>query len=324
VDPKQVPPALLAAARSLSVDQVTAEVVAALRAQGVRPILLKGPAFAQWLYDEGELRPYVDTDLLVAPEHQEIAAQVLADLGFVDEMATAAAHEVDDHSRTFTRGGRARQEVDLHFTLAGAHAHPDEVWVEFASGTETVTIAGEDVDIPSLPARALHVTLHAAQGDHGTTQHLDDLVRAVVRVERDTWRDAALLAERLGATGAFVAGLERLPSGRSLLSELGVEADDALYERLRTGTPPPMTLGVARLLERRDRRGLARELFREVIPSRAFMRVWSPLAARGPAGLAAAYAWRPFYLAIRLPGAVASYARVKRMPRPPRERGTSA
>jgi hypothetical protein len=301
----------------LSVDQVTAEVVAALRARGVQPILLKGPAVAQWLYDEDELRPYVDTDLLVAPEHQDVAAQVLADLGFKDEMATAAEQEVDDHSRTFARGGQARQEVDLHFTLAGARARPDDVWRSLESGSETVTVAGEVVAVPSLPARALHVALHAAQGDHGTTQHLDDLERAVTRVDREIWRDAALLAGQLRATSAFMAGLERIPAGRSLLSELDVEPTDATYERLRTGTPPPMALGVARLLERRDAHGLARELLREVVPTRAFMRLWSPLAARGPAGLAAAYVWRPFYLAIRLPGAVAAYAHMKRLSRHP-------
>ncbi len=294
---------------------MTAEVVAELHARGVQPILLKGPTFSRWLYDKDESRPYIDTDLLVAPEHQDAATQALADLGFTDDMATAADHEVDDHSRTFARGEPARQEVDLHFTLAGARAGRDEVWRSLTSETETVTVAGQSVDALAPPARALHVALHAAQGDHGTRQPLADLERAVARVGTETWRDAALLAERLGAIGAFVAGLERIPAGRSLLSELHVAATDASYERLRTGTRPPMTLGVARLLERRDAHGLAHELFREIVPTRAFMRLWSPLASRGPAGLAAAYAYRPFYLAIRLPAAVAAYARVKRMSR---------
>jgi Uncharacterised nucleotidyltransferase len=73
---------LLAIARSLYVDVVTADVTKELRARGVRSILLKGPAVAGWLYRDGTPRPYADTDLLIAPSNLAAAKVVLEDLGF--------------------------------------------------------------------------------------------------------------------------------------------------------------------------------------------------------------------------------------------------
>ena len=73
---------LLAAARTLGVDALAAETIEALRAAGVRSILLKGPALAGWLYGDGALREYGDCDLLVDPADTDRAAVVLRELGF--------------------------------------------------------------------------------------------------------------------------------------------------------------------------------------------------------------------------------------------------
>lgn len=308
MDPGHLSDVVRSAARSLAVDQVTAEVVAALHARDVHPILLKGPTFANWLYADGEHRAYVDTDLLVAPEHQLAAAEVLAALGFVDHMAAAAAHEVDDHSRTFQRDER---EVDLHFTLAGARAGATVVWEQLSKCTEQALVAGQYVAALSPPALALHAALHAAQGDHGRDQPLHDLERACRVAEPKVWRGAADLAAVIDAGAAFGAGLDRLPAGRKLLHTLDVATGDATLERLRAGSPPAMALGIARLAGRHDRQGLLRELVREVVPTPTFMRLWSPLARRGPAGLAVAYLWRPVSLAIRLGPAIRAYRRAR-------------
>jgi hypothetical protein len=305
--------AMAAAARTLAVDQVTAEVVGALRREGIDPLLLKGPSFARLLYRPDELRPYVDTDLLVAPGDQDRAAGVLAGLGFADPMAGALEHERDDHSRTFRRDRDGSvAEVDLHFTLAGARAAPAKVWALVSGETVEQQVAGERVRVFSVPALAMHSALHAAQDGRDTAQPLQDLARAVETVDELSWHAALGLARAAGATAAFAAGLERSEPGRDLLARLDPALTGGAYERLRGGTPPPMSLGIARLMERRDARGLARELAREVVPTPAFMRTWSPLARRGRLGLAAAYAWRPLWLLLRLGPAVRAYLRARR------------
>lgn len=309
----QISPVVAAAARTLAVDQVTAEVVTLLQARGVTPVLLKGPSFAGWLYSPDELRPYVDTDLLVAPADQDVAAEVLTELGFDDPMRSALAHERDDHSRTFYRSaGTTVQEVDLHFSLAGAAAEPLAVWAALTRRLEPVTIAGVAVAALAAPGRVLHVALHAAQDGRRTDQPIADLERALRVADRPAWVAAAALAREIGAVPAFAAGLERLPRGAELLDELGLAGESGAYERLRGGTPPPMSLGVARLLERRDARGLLGELARELVPTPSFMRVWSPLARRGRLGLAAAYVWRPWWLLWRLGPALRAYRKAAR------------
>ncbi|MEP7055345.1 MAG: nucleotidyltransferase family protein [Actinomycetota bacterium] len=317
MDPTRLSSAVNAAARTLMVDQVTAEVVTALRARGVEPILLKGPSFARWLYTADVLRPYVDTDLLVAPDQQRTAEDVLLSLGFLDLMVKAAAAELDDHSRTFhrRRAGGGDDEVDLHFTLAGARSNPAAVWAALSGDLEHVDVAGTIVTGLGVSGRAMQVVLHAAQDGRVTDQPSTDLQRALAVASLATWRSAAALATELDAVAAFVAGLSSTPGGHEVLASLGLSGHaGGAFERLRAASPPPMSLGIARLFERSDRRGLALELFREVVPTPAFMRLWSPMARRGPLGLAAAYTWRPVSLLIRLAPAVRAYLRARRTP----------
>lgn len=315
MDATRLTEAVSSAARSLAVDQVTGEVVSALHAAGVTPVLLKGPTFARWLYEAGELRPYVDCDLLVAPQEQELAAKVLAALGFVDSMAAANALERDDHSRTFKRrpAGAGQQEIDLHFTLAGARAEPAAVCAALSRERESIDVAGTPVATFGAAARALHVALHATQGGRDSRVPDEDLRRAIAKADFVCWRAASDLASEIDATAAFSAGLQRLDAGRILSVQLGLPADaGGVYERLRGTEPPPLAMGLARLLERKSFRGVGWELLREVFPTPSFMRLWSPLARRGPAGLAAAYLGRPVSLLIGLPPAALAYRRARR------------
>ena len=61
---------------------------------------------------------------------------------------------------------------------------------------------------------------------------------------------------------------------------------------------------LAGLLESRSWRSRAVVARREMVPSAEFMRVWQPLARRGPVGIAATYAWRPLWLGWKLPLAI--------------------
>ena len=77
--------------RTVWVDWCTARVVRALRDRGVRPLLLKGPAVATWLYAENpRVRAYTDVDLLVAPTDRETAEAVLAELEGVNLLEGSA------------------------------------------------------------------------------------------------------------------------------------------------------------------------------------------------------------------------------------------
>ena len=71
-------------ARNFAIDALTAEVAGAFGREGIEMLVLKGPVLAKWLYP-GEVRPYNDSDLMVAPEDRARAVGVLERLGFVDD-----------------------------------------------------------------------------------------------------------------------------------------------------------------------------------------------------------------------------------------------
>ncbi|HVO55179.1 MAG TPA: nucleotidyltransferase family protein [Solirubrobacterales bacterium] len=295
--------ALRLAAFSFSVDRVTAEATRALADASIPSVLIKGPAIAGWLYAGDESRLYGDTDLLLRESDREGAARALRRLGFEDERAPL------DHPRMGSAAGRAwvraadGAAVDLHSTLFGIGAAPGAVWAAFSTGALRRRVSGVEVAMPPYPARLLHVCLHAVQhGGERTAKPMFDLQRALTTVPEETWRQASQLAERLSATEAFAAGLRLLPEGARLATALGVGAGGSVQSALRINWVPTAE-GYQQLAEAEGTRAKLAVLARELVPSAAFMRWWTPLARRGGLGLGAAYLWRWAWLAYRaVPG----------------------
>ncbi|MDQ3586751.1 MAG: nucleotidyltransferase family protein [Actinomycetota bacterium] len=289
-----------AIARSLMVDRMTAEVIGALSRRGVEAIALKGASFAVWLYRDGAVRSYGDCDVLVAPDQVAAAQQVLRDLGFRDYSAPLAHPRLESHAWR-----RDPDWVDLHETLIGMRVHPEEVWGTLSRRTESQRIGGASLRVLDPVARTLHVALHAAQHGKDEQKPLDDLGRALELLPEELWTEAAELAERLGATEAFATGLRLLPQGHALASRLGL-GDAGSVESTLLIDPVPLALGFEHLstVPGVGAKGLI--VLRELVPTPAFMRWWSPLARRGPAGLALAYCWRLVWLATQaVPGFLA-------------------
>ena len=125
-----------------------------------------------------------------------------------------------------------------------------------------------------------------------------DLGHALERAERAVWEEATRLAHSAGALTTFAAGLRLLPDGEAVAHDLGLPSDVPVEAALRRhGGAPPFAVGMEWLATAPGLRGKLRVIGRKVFPPPAFMRAWKPLARRGPLGLAAAYLWRPFWVA---------------------------
>jgi hypothetical protein len=300
-----------AAAVAAAIDEATGHVVAYLRDSEVRPILLKGPAIARWLYRPGEVRVYTDIDLLVGPEQFDLAGETLEQRGF--ELFPVAGVE---HAETWVwRPGRLI--VELHRGLPGVEAATDRVWAELSRGTETLDVGGIEVEALGLPARAMHVALHVAQ--HGTEadKPLEDLSRAIQQAPLETWKAAAAVAERVEAVGAFATGIRVLPEGRRLADELSLPHHASARTLLAAGDPPPASIGLARVATTPGLAAKGRLLQHKVFPAPAFMRLSSRLARRGPLGLAASYVVRLGWLARRSGPALRAWRRARQEARRP-------
>jgi Uncharacterised nucleotidyltransferase len=297
-------------ARNFAVDALTAEVAGAFRCEGIETLVLKGPVLARWLYP-GEVRPYVDSDLMVAPENRARAVGVLERLGFAEHrpwMPTPLS--LDIGRTTFSRGSGGGM-VDLHCQLQGLDGDPDAVWGCLAASADRQVIGGVELRVPDRDAVLLHVALHAAQ--HANLMDgkpLEDLRRALACVEESEWSSALELARAYRGVPAFAAGLRLLPEGGDLAGRLDLGEEGSLkYALLREDVIAEefyallcADAGIRRKLAIAASRGF---------PGPDYMRWWSPLARRGKRGLAGAYVWRAIWVIGQALGAIQTLWRIR-------------
>ena len=299
-----------AARLTARVDALTAEVVGALGAAGVRALLLKGPVHASLLYGEDEARPYIDVDLLVAQDQRAAAEGCLARVGFAEALGDADVPGSEVAGDTWRRPG-GEPAVDLHRTLPGVRASPAELWGTLADATRWMRVGGCDAEIPSVPACALVVALHAAHHGTALAHPLEDLRRAVELLDLETWAAAARLAARVDALDAFAAGLTLDANGARLARELSLPSRLPVELELRRGSPPPGVTALEALASTPGVTARLRLVARKIVPSRRFMHYWFPRARRGRPWLALGYLWRPAWLAWRAGPALAAWVRAR-------------
>lgn len=294
---------------TLAIDAATAEVVEAMRRHRVEPLLLRGPAFASLLYEDGELRPYTDVDLLVAEADVAAAEAALRATGRQPRYEWGDHDEVEEHGRPWEL---PEQEVaiDLHDTLAGAKAESRVVYEALRTDARELVVGGTRVLAPSAAAVALLAALHASW--HGRAgQAGEDLRRAAERLPAPTWAEAADLAVRVDATAGMRLGLAGSPEGERRLRPLDLpDAEIAPSERVLAAGITGSPYALARLGELRGRERLA-YLMRKLAPTPGAMRRRYPIARSGRAGLALAYCARLGARALVAPAAVLAYLRAR-------------
>lgn len=301
---------LFAAGAALVHDVVATDVVGALRAAGVRAILLKGTATTQLLRAGGgaggPLHLPSDVDLLVAPSHLALAERVLRARG----MSPVEDDDPRLHSRCWT-GGRPAAAVDLHRSISGVGASSPEAWSILTESTEWIETGVGRLEILSAAGRTLHLALHA-RNDRGG-QPLADLQRALELLDVSLWREAASLSRRLGCVTALAFALRRSERGRAVADELDLPTVVPTDLALAVRDDPSLTLH--RILATRGIRRKLRLVAARLLPPPRAMRARYPLARRGGAGLAAAYAQRALRIAKKLPVAALAVVAARRSAR---------
>lgn len=291
------------AANCLRVDHATVEAVDALRAAGVRPVLLKGPVIASWLYPKDpSRRAYNDADLLVAPNEYPAARDVLAGLGYrpVPASGLRFRHGVTRHAECWFRE-RDIAAIDLHRTIHGTERFdPGTVWAAATNETETIDVLGVPIDTPGEAFRLLHLVLHLRPKDRPGSRAWTDLQRAIVTIPEERWKRAAQLAAALGVDDQVGALLRLIPAGESLADHLGLPRRWPLYLRVQfKGRDTTAALFLAEFFQVPwlARFRLAVEW---IAPPPDQLRTRWPLAARGHLGLAIVYVSRPLLVPWRL------------------------
>jgi hypothetical protein len=299
----------------LRIDACTAEIVTAMRSEGIEPILLKGPVIVRWLYaDDPAARVYGDIDLLVSPADLERARALLVRSGFA-----VAEHPLisgdGHHARSYVREADGAA-VDLHHTLHGMQTvERAAVWAMASSHVESIDVAGTTLNGPDAALRTLNVALHPEPEDHPASRSWRDLERALERVGEEDWRAAAAIARELGIEAELAARLCRSVAGAALATRLGIETSEpSRYELLGAvsdGRAPRAVISIDNLRARSGAAARLRYAAAKLVPPAEQLRRESALARRGAAGLAAARIARAARVAAQLPSALLAYRRAR-------------
>lgn len=290
-----VPPdtwqAIDAAATQIAVDGMlalreTASMAAALDEAGIQPLLLKGQALADLLYDDPVIRPASDIDLLVERGEIEAAQRALAAIGYrprsADWLRYQLAHGYHISLAREVWPGRAVL-LELHWDLGGRGLFRYDL-AAWRSRTETFMLSGVFAPLQRFAPddQLLHLALHMRKHRYMGLRWLVDVAALLSRF-RDTldWlyltgtaRQAGLatllhtslaLAQRLLAAPVDAAALARLEPAawrrkliRSMLTDEALlaplERQDAGWTRLAPvevvliDRPAAMTRELARRL----------------------------------------------------------------------------
>ncbi len=297
-------------ARNFAVDVLTTEVAGAFGREGIETLVLKGPVLAKWLYP-GEVRPYVDCDLMVAPKSRARAVGVLERLGFAEHcpwMPTPLS--LDPGGTAFNRPGEGM--VDLHCQLPGLDGDPETIWGRLAASADRQVIAGVELRVPDRDAVLLHVVLHAAHhANQVDGKPLKDLRRALALIDESEWLRALELARAYRGVPAFAAGLRLLPDGRDLARRLNLGEMRSLQHEIRREDNVIAEELYALLCADAGIRQKLVIAASDIFPRPDYMQWWSPLARRGKLGLAGAYLWRAIWVIGQAPRAIHTLWRVQ-------------
>ena len=298
------------AAQGLLLDIAIGEVVSALQRAGIDVIVLKGPSIANWLYESRADRPYADGDLLVRQEDHALTERFLESLGFETErFRPVPGDRISEASEWHRDDGII---IDLHFTLAGALAPPQVVWGMLSQHVTKMVLRRNEIDVLDVPARAMHVAIHAAHHGPHHPHPLRDLELALQNLSQDVWVAAAVVAHEIQATDAMTAGLDMVPQGQALVKQLGLQPPTNVDVALRAASAPAAAFNVETFASLSGASRKIRFLIGKLFPPPGFLRNRSPLARRGAMGLTAAYIARPFVVIARLGPGLVAWARARR------------
>ncbi|MFL5864777.1 MAG: nucleotidyltransferase family protein [Solirubrobacteraceae bacterium] len=287
---------LVERASKLRIDAAVADLCAHFQSDGVHAILLKGASLEFWLYPGDSPRLYGDGDLLVAPGDLDAAQERLSELGYrcaFDDKSMPSWWR--EHSSPWFRGSDG-VTIDLHRSLPGARVQDGVAWRVLSRDSDAMIVAGRSVPALGLPARAMHVVLHAAQHGAGSRQPLAELERALAVADDELWHDAATLAHELDAMEAFAAGLDLTDAGRQLAAQLRLCPARSVETALRATSPPPVALGFEQLAQAEGVRARLEIVWRKLVPPPAFIRHWDPRSRQGGVALVRAYMRRPVWI----------------------------
>lgn len=201
--------AALHAAADLVREAELHRVVLGLRAAHVDALLVKGVHLAYTVYARPDLRPRLDTDLLVRADSGEAAAAALRALDYTQ--AAQGGGDLVHYQSAFSRylDGHPVHVVDLHWRLANPQAFGSVLsYEDLAAGSEAIpALAGARAPglVHALLLACVHRVAHHPDDDHLIWMYDIDLLAR--RLRDGDWRALLVEADARGVGAVVGRGL---------------------------------------------------------------------------------------------------------------------
>jgi hypothetical protein len=151
-------------ARELVLQHELGQVLAAARAGGLLPLVLKGTAFAYSLYPEPSVRQRHDTDLLVRPDEKRAVVELLQSLGYTGDLIAAEHWATSERSFTKPAGQGIVSRIDLHWRVSNSPLfwRPELDCARLRLRAQQLGRLSEATYCPARPVLLLHACIHRA------------------------------------------------------------------------------------------------------------------------------------------------------------------
>ncbi|KUK63950.1 MAG: Uncharacterized protein XE10_0049 [Methanoculleus marisnigri] len=164
---------LHAGARLLGTGRQIERVIAALEAEGIGVLLLKGPALARTVYPAAAMRQGSDIDLLIPYDDMQRCENVMAALGYACPYRAAEHAPQTEHHQTFypEAEGAGPFGIEVHWRLdCGFGLSPDGFLDEVFSRSIRVEADDATFSTLSVPDHLLYQAFHMACQHCGATR----------------------------------------------------------------------------------------------------------------------------------------------------------
>jgi hypothetical protein len=215
-----------------------AELLSALREEGIDGLPLKGAALAPLYYPDPQRRPMADLDILVKPQHIQRGVAVMQRLGY-RFFSRSAEDEV------YLRGERDPnnvwspnnvQPVEMHYALREEYAGlaydlADMMW---HSSREQPYWRGVSARVPSPAALLHHVCAHATSDwliQRGKVMQIDDIRKIAARMTPADWEEFTQSITHFGARFVY-------PAIALAMKYTAVAIPAHIVDKLHNHTPP--------------------------------------------------------------------------------------
>ncbi len=217
-------------ARQLVRSAEVTEVLGALDAHGVRPIVFKGAALSHLLYDTPALRPHADTDLLVRRADVSTVRRILSERGYAEPPMTGGELVMCQFQMVKTDRFGVEHVFDVHWKISTQSLFAD------------ILTYGEVSD-EAVPIEALGSTARGAGGAHALLLACIHPVMHHRNIDRPIWfHDIHLLVSRLPTADLERFGSLAVSKGVSAICARQLALTSECFRTGRTVILPPRSV----------------------------------------------------------------------------------